>query len=178
MDLLEKKSQDEPDIPTNSFEKRYKKNNPGLRYSYHEKKQTHNYSYNWDFDGDGKKDELLFVGNKGAHLQYHLRVGLSSEGEGIICILPTVESDFPFLPSERELSKKGFDPIKSHEFFAVGDFNKDSLMDIFLKIEKSPYATPKDSVERKNQVVNYLSISFKGAKPRVRNFEKLNDPEN
>jgi len=171
MDSSRKKPENELEAPTNSFEKQYKKKNPTLRYSYDEKQQIHNYSYNWDFDGDGKKDQLYFVGNKGAHLYYFLRIGVSSED--IITSFPTVESDFPFLPSEKEFSKKDFDPVRSHAYFAVGDFNKDSVADIFLQIDKIP---GRPSKGQKLEPFNYLFVSFKGGKLHFKNFEKLNEP--
>jgi len=70
---------DSIEFPSNSFEKDYHKSNPTLIYSYDSISQTHNYSNNWDFDKDGIKDELYFVGTGGVHLYYYLKVILSSE---------------------------------------------------------------------------------------------------
>lgn len=66
------------DIPSNSFENEYRISNPTLNYSYDEISQIHNYSNNWDFDNDGIKDQIYFVGTSGAHVYYFLRVVLSS----------------------------------------------------------------------------------------------------
>lgn len=56
-----------------------RKSNPTLTYSYDNISQIHNYSNNWDFDKDGIKDELYFVGTGGAHLYYFLKVVLSTD---------------------------------------------------------------------------------------------------
>ena len=54
---------------------------PRLRFSEidNEALRVLDYSGNWDIDGDGRKDSVLFIGNGGAHLYYHLRLRLSSE---------------------------------------------------------------------------------------------------
>jgi len=67
------------EIPSNSFENVYRISNPTLKYSYDEISQIHNYSHNWDFDNDGIKDELYFVGTGGAHIYYFIGVILSSD---------------------------------------------------------------------------------------------------
>ncbi|MBR4135132.1 MAG: hypothetical protein IKU03_01785 [Bacteroidales bacterium] len=84
--------------PTNSFSKLYK--NTDIHYSYHEASQTHDYSRNWDFDGDGIADELLFVGNGGAHLQFHPKIHLSSIDTtfffpDLSLDMPTYETSYP-----------------------------------------------------------------------------------
>jgi hypothetical protein len=60
-------------LPSNSFRNDYLKSNPNLKYNYDSATQIHNYSHNWDFDKDGVKDELYFVGTNGAHLYYFLK---------------------------------------------------------------------------------------------------------
>ena len=93
------------DIPSNSFENEYRISNPSLKYSYDEISQIHNYSHNWDFDNDGIKDELYFVGTGGAHIFYFLRVVLSSDKK--VRDVNFIQSDFPLLiRTENSLSKK------------------------------------------------------------------------
>jgi len=58
---------------SNSFESQYRKSNPTLKYSYDNISQIHNYSNNWDFDNDGVKDEIYFIGTGGAHLFFFLK---------------------------------------------------------------------------------------------------------
>ena len=83
---------------TNSFTQGLSVHFPGLHYKYDDLSQTHNYSGNWDFDGDGKMDSVLFVGNGGAHLYYHLKIVLSRRHD--VREYPWIESDFPLLQSD------------------------------------------------------------------------------
>ena len=76
---------------TNSYKETYDVSFPKLKYSYDSSGQTHDYSGNWDFDGDKKSDSLYFIGNGGAHLYFHLRLILSSEG---------IVRDFQYLVSD------------------------------------------------------------------------------
>ena len=64
-----------------------------VHYTYNKDGDFHNYSGNWDFDGDGTKDILLFVGNGGVHLSYMPLIVLSSF-DSVYCF-SSILVDFP-----------------------------------------------------------------------------------
>ena len=89
------------ELPSNSFKLELQKQFPRLHYKYYEASQVHDYSNNWDFDGDGIKDSLLFIGNGGAHLYFHLEMILS---DGARCYdFPFIETDFPMLTEAKAI---------------------------------------------------------------------------
>lgn len=116
------------DFPSNSYEEYF--HNTTINYRYIEEKQTHDYSGNWDFDGDGIKDSIMFVGTDGAHLYFYLHIYLSSEKKYY---------DFEFLSTDNPRLKSIDALIKYNESeeeyippqFVVYDFNEDGLMDIY-----------------------------------------------
>jgi len=103
------------EIPSNSFENVYRISNPTLKYSYDEISQIHNYSHNWDFDNDGIKDELYFVGTGGAHIYYFLRVILSSDKK--VRNINFIQTDYPLLTKTDTLNSEksifGFDVMNT-----------------------------------------------------------------
>src|SRR3954471_2996099 len=66
-------------VPGNSCQPYFNSKKVSINYSYSVSTQTHDYSNNWDFDGDGKTDNLYFIGTGGAHLYFYLRIVLSSD---------------------------------------------------------------------------------------------------
>ena len=113
---------------------------PNLEFSYKSATQTFDYSGNWDFDGDGKKDSLFFVGNKGAHVYYHLVLHLSSE-ERSRDFTDFMEIDDPLLMDDSALENRDKEPV-SYPQFVVGDFNSDSRADIYININNGFAAIP------------------------------------
>jgi hypothetical protein len=147
----EKPKQNKTEILSNSYEYRYK--NSEIKYVYAESTQTHDYSGNWDFDGDTKKDSLLFIGEGGAHLFYHLKVVLSSNYE--VYNYPWITTDFPLLDSSEKLSAKD---IQQFPKFVVADFNKDSLQDIYVNISDGhniPAEAKKNGISTPQVVIRF-----------------------
>ncbi|WP_276978659.1 hypothetical protein [Flavobacterium filum] len=146
------------DLPTNSYDIVYAKNNPTLKYSYDDKTQTHNYSDNWDFDKDGKTDQLNFVGTGGAHLYFYLRVVLSSDNK--THDLNFIQSDNPVLPPDTETKKPDYVPEKTQTNFSVF-ISKDKNTCVFVKIDDSTFATEKSLLKSKGIKTKYIIIYFK-----------------
>lgn len=119
-------------LPSNSYKEIYKKKYPKLNYSYNENTQTHDYSNNWDFDGDGKKDKLFFIGDGGAHLYFHLQIWLSSDKNTYD--FPFLVIDNPFLNKEIELDSKG--KPNTFQQFVVANFDTDKLPEIYINLDK------------------------------------------
>ncbi len=91
-------------------------------------RQVHNYSGNWDFDGDGKEDDLFFIGNGGAHLYFHPRIKLTSENT--IRDYEYILSDFPFLETFDDL--RGVQ-VNFKACLLFMDFNGDGVMDLLIR---------------------------------------------
>lgn len=116
------------EAPSNAFANSFATKFPGLKYSFDEVRQVHNYSGNWDFDGDGNADDLFFIGNGGAHVYFHLRMKLTSENT--IRDYEYILSDFPFLET--------FDDLRGRSgqfqgLLVVHDFNGDGVMDLLIR---------------------------------------------
>ena len=151
------------DIPSNSFENEYRISNPSLKYSFDEISQIHNYSNNWDFDNDGIKDELYFVGTGGAHIYYFLRVVLSSDKK--VRDLNFIQSDVPFLNETDTLKFK-----KISVGFAVKKLGKDLTPTIIVRLDESTYdAFKKELMKQKIKTRNSL-ICFKNGKMKFSSF--------
>lgn len=94
-------------------------------YYYDELKQSHVYPNNWDFNGDGRKDTIKFIGNGGAHLMYKPYLVLDSS-----C---TISLDFLIeMPLWEATDSLKIEKHCSSIFFTTGDFNKDGITDVFL----------------------------------------------
>ncbi|MEO8404600.1 MAG: VCBS repeat-containing protein [Chitinophagaceae bacterium] len=143
----------------NSYKERYDSLFPTLKYSYDSSGQTHNYSCNWDFDGDKKPDSLYFVGNGGAHLYFHLRLILSSEG--IVRDFDYLVSDFPMLDSMNHFKKV--------YGFMVHDFNNDGKMEIYLNTDTSLAPIPPKWI-RRGVTSGSLLISYEKKNISIKNF--------
>ena len=156
------------DTVTNSFAQAYKKTNPTINYHYDNLKQIHDYSNNWDFDLDGKKDQVYFIGTGGAHLYYYLRVILNADN--VQRDYRFIQSDFPVLPSDDAFNKSGFDPISSFTQFAVSDYNKDSIIDIFVRLDDSSFLSGKKALKKYGVQSNYVIITFKRKKAQFTDY--------
>lgn len=139
-------------IPSNSFEISYSKSNPTLRYSYDNNTQTHDYSNNWDFDRDGEKDQVYFIGTGGAHLYYFLKVVLSSDHKprefGFI------QTDFPLLTAT--------DTLNSHKTpfgFVVTDIGQNLVPTIIVRLDDQTFYDNKELKKRKIKTKSIL-VSF------------------
>ena len=150
---------DNLELPSNSFENAYHKSNPTLTYSYDSISQIHNYSNNWDFDKDGIKDELYFVGTGGAHLYYYLKVVLSSDKK--TREFNFVQSDFPFLTATDTL-----DIEKTQIGFIVADLGQNLTPTIIVRLDdQSYYANKKILADKKIKTRNVV-ISFENGKTK------------
>ena len=145
------------DIPSNSFENEYRISNPSLKYSFDEISQIHNYSHNWDFDNDGIKDELYFVGTGGAHIYYFLRVVLSSDKK--VRDVNFIQSDFPFLNETIKLNSE-----KSNVGFAVLNIEKELTPSIIVRLDESTFDAFKKEFMKENIKTRNSLISFKKGK--------------
>ena len=115
------------DEPTNSFGEALAAKHPGLKYAYDEVRQIHNYSGNWDLDGDQKADDVLFIGDGGAHLYFHLQLKLTSESS--VRDYPYIHSDMPFLETVDFLTAD----TESFRGIVVHDFNNDGIIDLLVR---------------------------------------------
>lgn len=144
---------------SNSFEKDYLKSNPTLTYSYDKISQTHNYSNNWDFDKDGIKDELYFVGTGGAHLYYFLKVILSSDKK--TREFNFVQSDFPILNGTNTLNIE-----KTVLGFVVADLGKDLTSTIIVRLDDNTYYAMKKELTKLKIKTKNIAISFENGKTK------------
>lgn len=149
---------DNLDLPSNSFENAYRKSNPTLTYSYDNISQIHNYSNNWDFDKDGIKDELYFVGTGGAHLYYFLKVVLSTDKKSRE--FNFIESDFPFLTATDTL-----DIEKIAIGFVVADVGKNLTPTIIIRLDEQTFYDNKELKKRNIKTKNVL-VSFENGKTK------------
>jgi hypothetical protein len=140
------------DSPLNSYENDYRKTNPGLTYSYDNISQIHNYSNNWDFDKDGIKDELYFVGTGGAHLYYFLKVVLSTDKKPRR--FDFIQSDLPFLTATDTLN---FD--KTPVGFVVTNFGENLVPTIIVRLDEQTFHDNQELNDRKIKTKNIL-LSF------------------
>lgn len=163
------------DSISNSFDDTYKKNNPTLNYSYDPITQIHDYSGNWDLDKDGIKDRVSFVGTGGAHLYYFLRVVLSSDNK--LRNFPYLISDLPVLPPTKETSNTGYNPIKSQSRLVVGDFQKNGLEQIYIRLDNASILANQKILKQKGINTRHIILSFKNGKLIPCDFEILETGE-
>lgn len=150
---------DNLELPSNSFENAYHKSNPTLTYSYDSISQIHNYSNNWDFDKDGIKDELYFVGTGGAHLYYYLKVVLSSDKK--TREFNFVQSDFPFLTATDTL-----DIEKTQIGFIVADLGQNLTPTIIVRLDDQSYCADKKILADKKIKTRNVVIRFENGKTK------------
>lgn len=139
---------------SNSFEEDYRQSNPGLIYHYDCISQIHDYSNNWDFDRDGIKDELYFIGTGGAHLYYFLQVRLSTDKQQRK--FDFILSDFPYLTSNDTL-----DFHKQINGFVVANWGYDSSPTIIVRLDQTTYDAYKTAYARLQVKSKNITINFK-----------------
>ena len=144
---------------TNSFKGNYERTNPNLHYSYEKSTQTHNYSDNWDFDGDGIKDKLFFVGNNGVHLYFHLKVILISDNQ--IRNYQFIEIDYPYLGTFEELQTKN-KCLDIPSKFLVYDFDSDGLDEIVINLDNSTFTVFEKELNKYSINSKCILLDFKG----------------
>lgn len=159
---------------SNSFKNDYKQTNPYLHYSYDDLTQTHNYSNNWDFDGDGRKDSLYFIGNNAAHLYFYLSIILSSDG--LKRDFPFLLLDLPYLETIKEPNSKSSAPPIFPQF-SVLDVDSDSIYEIYLCIDNNYSVIPK---KWKDHRVNsrFLFLKYEKKEIIIKNFYDIHNSLN
>ncbi len=158
----------EEGLPLNSFEYLYAAIHPDLHYSYDAATQTHNYSGNWDFDGDSIADQLMFVGNGGVHLYFHLRLVLSTDE--YVRDYPFISVDMPVLPAAEYASRKEFNPLFMQCPISVLDCNGDKSPDIFIRLDQSAY-TVNAALLREHRINSHmLMVTFQKGKVKLQNY--------
>lgn len=114
-------------------------------YFHNDTLQYYDYSNQWDFDGDGIKDSLLFIGDHGAHLHFYPRIVLSSNLS--LYEFRTFWIDMPYPDRSKE------DLMKSPGIqLVIDNFDDDAAFEIYLNIDGNngyPYGEsyPKDWTE-------------------------------
>ncbi len=151
------------DLPSNSFSDHYRETNPTLVYSYDESRQIHDYSGNWDFDQDGIKDELYFVGTGGAHLYFFLKVILSSDRK--VHEFSFLESDAPWF-SETSISELTKQPYG----FTVTKLHPQASESIVIRLDENSYRIHKSQLKKNNIQTKTIAVSFEKGKPEYRSF--------
>lgn len=138
---------------SNSYEDFYRKTNPSLKYSYDNISQIHNYSDNWDFDKDGIKDKLYFVGKGGAHLYYFLKVILSTDNKSREYNF--IELDSPILTATDTLNF-----TKTPVGFVVSEYGKNLTPSIIIRLDSNTFSDnklllTKMKIKSKNIVLSF-----------------------
>lgn len=151
---------------SNSFKELYRKSNPALQYDYNESRQVHDYSGNWDFDGDGKKDSLLFVGNGGVHSYFHLRIVLSKDQQRRDYAF--LVTDLPLLAPVNAL-KRGSALYAQFPQFVVHDFDKDGQPEIYFNTDIS-FAPIPAKWKRRGLTSRHVLIDYREGEVRLGNF--------
>jgi hypothetical protein len=157
--------------PANSCQSYFDSNSISIHYSYADSTQTHNYSNNWDFDGDGKTDNLYFIGTGGAHLYFYLRIVLSSDKK--IRNFPFIQLDMPCLGIIGDLVKSNFYPPPSFPQFVVDKFISNSSGDdandkMYIYLDNSsamPAEWKKSGVSS-----HYLLLRYRKGEITIKNF--------
>ncbi|HRZ41277.1 MAG TPA: hypothetical protein P5228_01080 [Bacteroidales bacterium] len=149
---------------SNSFGDLLRKTHPDLKYHYDSISQIHNYSDNWDFDHDGIRDELYFVGTGGAHLYYYLRVILSSDA--VVRDMHLAESDFPVLTATDTID---FDRTSAGFVVAAPGF--DANPSIIVRLDDQSYFANREVLKHHGIRTKNIVISFVNGKTVIRSLE-------
>jgi hypothetical protein len=154
--------------PTLSYKDYNKQNNPSVRYVYDAAAQTHNYSGNWDFDGDGRKDKLFFIGNGGAHIYFQLKIVLSSDK--VNRDFPFLLIDMPYLGNVNDLkTESGILPLLPQ--FVVYDFDEDGRDEVYINIDNAFTSVPEKWVKR-GVTSRYLLLDYKNRQMVIKDYEQ------
>jgi|GEM_PF-2680232 len=137
--------------------------NVNYRFVDNDTVQIIDYSQNWDFDGDGLKDSLTFIGNGGAHLYYYLRIRLTSDNK--VRDYKYLNFDCPRLESFSKLQqsfKNNRSPL--YPQFVVYDFDSDGKDEIYLCFDNSRLPIAKKwqrrGVTSRNILMKYVNKDF------------------
>lgn len=132
---------------------------PALKYQYDDYTQTYDLSNNWDFDNDGINDQLLIIGEGGAHLYYHLSIQLSSTGGTEI--FDDYSFDVPEVRKYDSLAKyhKLFGP-SSISAISIFDYTSEGIPDIYLAVRRHTISSeaPILSTFSKNDSITFVQI--------------------
>ena len=152
-----------------SFKSVYAKNNPTLKYSYNRYSYIHDYSGNWDIDGDGVPDKVLFLGNSGVHVYYHLVIILSTDDE--LRDFSWINIDMPVLGDASELAKLS-DPCVQ---FAVGDFEVRGKPQMYIGMDHSGRPVP-DKWKKRGVNSLRLLLCYEHGEIVVKNYKRRTLP--
>jgi hypothetical protein len=168
-----------PSTPSNSCQQWIESHNMVLKYIYSDSAQIHDYSGNWDFDGDGEKDGLFFVGTGGAHLYYYLRVALSSNGS--IHNFTFLELD---MPCPAVMDKPGREhaalPERLPHFMVrkfPGKASGNNTTDKICMLLHEQAAIPAEWRKR-GLTSKHILVSFKNGRPALSNYKNVKPNKN
>lgn len=158
-------------IPGNSCQPYFDIKKTSIHYSYSTTNQTHDYSGNWDFDGDGKTDELYFIGTGGAHLYFYLRIVLSSDKK--VRDFSFLNLDMPCLGSIDELKNANFYPSPSLpqfvvDYFPTGGLGDDANDKIYLHLDN--YSAISKKWKKRGITSKYLLLKYEKGEMIIKNF--------
>lgn len=156
------------DSISNSFAAIYQKSNPSLNYSYDAERQIHNYSNNWDFDLDGIKDELYFIGTGGAHLYFYLSVVLSSAREQHH--FNFLITDYPFLPPDDMLNNVELIPKDYLINFAVFEIEGSDKKHILINLDQQSYAVNSRKFKQLGLNTTQILVYFENGKAKFKDL--------
>lgn len=156
-----------------SFKSVYAKNNPALKYSFNRYSLIHDYSGNWDLDGDGVPDKVLFVGNNGVHVYYHLVIILSADNK--LRDFSWINIDMPMLGDTSEFNKPG-DEAACLEQFAVGDLGGMGKPQIYISMDHSGHNIP-DKWKKRGVNSLRLLLFYEHSEIAVKNYKPRKLPE-
>jgi len=156
------------DSISNSYAVTYQKSNPGLNYSYDPERQIHNYSNNWDFDQDGIKDELYFIGTGGAHLYYYLCVVLSSKQ--VQQHFKFLITDDPILPPDEILNNISFIPKDYLINFAVFESDGSARKHILINLDQQSFAVNRKILKQLGINTTKILVYFENGKAKFKDL--------
>ena len=118
-----------------------------------QKTLSYNYSNLWDFDNDGIKDSLVFMGNRGAHAYFYPQLKLTSLKE--MLSYPSVLLDMPYFTIMQD---SGI--IIKHPAIqlVIGDFDKNSTIEMYLNFDNNmgqiPASWKKAGIRKKTVILS------------------------
>lgn len=75
-----------------------------------------------------------------------------------------IQSDFPVLPADSALQKSDFNQLHNFTQFAVLDYDKDHIKDIFDLLDSSSFLADRKTLKNHRVTSNYVVINFKSRK--------------
>ncbi len=126
---------------------------------------TYEYPDLWDLDNDGRKDNIVFISNGGAHAYYHLRIWLSSQKKTIE--YRTFYTDFPY--PQKINGVEEIDAYSPHVI--VQDFDNDKADEIYLNLNNS-FATIPENLKKSGVTSKQILIDYRKGELVVIDFKK------